>query len=427
LKSPFPKYLKWIGIAALVGVGSGIASGVFLLMLEKATEAREAHPILIWGLPLGGLFVGWLYHRYGRAVEGGNNLIIDEFHDPKAVVPFRMAPLVLLGTVVTHLFGGSAGREGTAVQMGGSIADQFTHYFKNTRFKINAGERRALLMIGMSAGFGSVFGVPFAGTLFGLEVLAIGKLHLWAVIECAIAAFIAHFVTLSLGVHHAVYAHPPAVSWSLVGVGSAIVAGVAFGLAARIFARLTDAISRFSKARIPLLPIRIFVGGAVVAAIFLLIPISLRYAGLGVPIIIEAIQHPLPHYDWIAKLVMTALTLGVGYKGGEVTPLLFVGAALGNSLSAILPGIPLPMLSAMGFVGVFAGAANTPFACTVMAMELFGPQVGAFAAIACFASYLVSGHHGIYHAQRVHIPKTRYASRTIELLMLPFRRVKNRT
>ena len=409
----FTKYLKWIGVAVLVGVGSGIASGLFLLMLEKATQTREAHPILLWGLPLGGAFVGWLYHRYGRSVEGGNNLIIDEFHDPKAVVPFRMAPLVLLGTVVTHLFGGSAGREGTAVQMGGSIADQFTHYFKNTRFKINTGERRALLMVGMSAGFGSVFGVPFAGTLFGLEVLAIGKLHLWAVVECAIAAFIAHFVTLSLGVHHAVYDHPQAVSISFLGIGSAVVAGIAFGLAARMFARSADAVSRVSKKYFPLLPLRILIGGAVVTAIFMTIPLSLRYAGLGVPIIIEAIQHPLPHYDWIGKLVMTALTLGVGYKGGEVTPLLFVGAALGNSLSAILPGIPLPMMAAMGFVGVFAGAANTPFACTVMAMELFGPQVGVFAAIACFSSYFVSGHHGIYHAQRVHRPKNRLLRKRI--------------
>ena len=148
-------------------------------------------------LPLGGLAVGLVYHFFGRSIEGGNNLIIDEFHDPVSVIPFRMAPLVLVGTVLTHLFGGSAGREGTAVQMGGSIADQFTHIFK-----LNRADRRTLLMAGMSGGFGSVFGVPFAGAIFGLEVLTVGRLHLWAIVECTVSAFVAHYVTLEIGRAH---------------------------------------------------------------------------------------------------------------------------------------------------------------------------------------------------------------------------------
>lgn len=418
IKSLSRYYVKWIFLSGLVGIACGIASAVFLFILEETTRVRESHSWLLYLLPIGGLIVGGAYHVFGRKVEGGNNLIIDEFHDPQTVIPFRMAPLVLLGTIFTHLFGGSAGREGTAVQMGGSIADQFTHIFKMDR-----AERRTLLMAGMAGGFGSVFGVPFAGAIFGLEVLAIGRLHLWGIVECAVAAFVAHYVTLTLGIHHTQYVHPIVANLQLTSVTGlyAALAGVIFGLAARLFAFLTDHIKDFSKSKIPYLPLRVFVGGAVISAIFFLFPLIARYAGLGVPIIVDSLKTDLPMYDWLGKLALTALTLGVGFKGGEVTPLLFVGATLGNALSHVIP-IPLPILAAMGFVGVFAGAANTPFACTIMAMELFGPDIAVFAAFACFASYAVSGHHGIYHSQKIHIPKTKYASRTVEFIQFLFRR-----
>jgi H+/Cl- antiporter ClcA len=419
-KSFFPVlkyYAKWIFLSSLVGAACGVASAVFLSVLEKATEIREGHHWLLYCLPLGGLIVGSVYHFYGRSVEGGNNLIIDEFHDPKSVIPFRMAPLVLIGTVFTHLFGGSAGREGTAVQMGGSIADQFAHFFKMDRV-----ERRTLLMAGMSGGFGSVFGVPFAGTIFGLEVLSIGRLHLWAIVECAVSAFVAHFVTLALGIHHTPYLHPvlnlPSTD---VAIAWAIVAGIIFGGAARLFAILTETIKNTSKKIVPYLPLRAILGGAIISLIFFLIPITSRYAGLGVPLIVESLKTPVPLYDWAGKLVLTALTLGLGFKGGEVTPLLFIGAALGNALTIFMP-LPVQLVAGMGFVGVFAGAANTPFACAIMAIELFGMEVGIFATIACFASYAVSGHHGIYHSQQVHLPKHKYVSRTIEFINLLFRR-----
>lgn len=392
---------KWIAVSALIGIACGVASAIFLTTLEAITHAREIHSWLLYFLPIGGLIVGGAYHAFGQKVEDGNNLIIDEFHDPRTVIPFRMAPLVLLGTIFTHLFGGSAGREGTAVQMGGSIADQFTHIFK-----IDHTERRMLLMAGMSGGFGSVFGVPFAGAIFGLEVLAIGRLHLWGIIECATSAFVAHNVTLALGVHHTNYIHP-VMDLQLSNSLYAILAGVLFGLAARLFTFLTDHIKGFSKSKVPYLPLRAFIGGTIISAIFFFYPSMARYAGLGIPVIVDSLKTELPIHDWLGKLVLTALTLGVGFKGGEVTPLLFIGATLGNALSQVLP-IPSPILAAMGFVGVFAGAANTPFACTIMAMELFGTDIGVFAVLACFASYAASSHHGIYHSQKIHIPKSKY-------------------
>lgn len=406
----FRHYSKWSFISAAIGVFSGTASAFFLAVLEKATNLRGQNPWLLFLLPLGGLFVGFLYHRFGAEVEGGNNLIIDEFHDPKKVIPFRMAPLVLLGTIVTHLFGGSAGREGTAVQMGGSIADQFSH-----RFKMTGVERRTILMAGMSGGFGAVFGVPFAGTIFGLEVLAVGSLHLWGIVECAIAAFVAHHTTLALGIQHTAYLRPDFSPLTIMAVIFAVVAGVIFGFAARLFGFLAEQIKGFSKRIVPYLPVRSFIGGGLVSMLFFILPVTERYAGLGVPIIVESLKTQLPVYDWIGKLVMTALTLGTGFKGGEVTPLLFIGSTLGNVLSQILP-LPLPVLAAMGFVAVFAGAANTPFACTIMAMELFGPEIGVFAALACFASYSVSGHQGIYHTQRKTSSKLKMTSRSFKTI-----------
>jgi H+/Cl- antiporter ClcA len=387
-----------------------------LIVLERATELRLAHPWLLLLLPLGGLVIGALYHAFGRDVEGGNNLVIDEFHDPKKVIPLRMAPLVLLGTIVTHLFGGSAGREGTAVQMGASIGDQFTHVLK-----LDRSERRLLLMAGMSGGFGSVFGVPIAGTLFGIEVLAIGRLQLWAVIECAVSATAAHFTTTALGVHHTAYATPSFEPLSLKTALLFAVSGVAFGLAAKLFSFLAEGLSKKTKSLIKLLPLRVFIGGVLVSALFFLFPFLDRYAGLGVPLIEQAIAGKVFVYDWIGKLAMTALTLGFGFKGGEVTPLLFVGATLGNALSTVMPVSP-SLLGAVGFVAVFAGAANTPLACIAMACEIFGFHVFFYAALACLVSYAVSGHRGIYHAQKVHIPKHQHLSRFKEILSELFKK-----
>jgi len=392
-------YSKWILISTLVGVSCGIASAIFLASLDWVTTTRQNHTWLVYCLPIGGLLIGWLYQKDGRNSDRGNNLLIDEFHDPKEVVPLVMAPLVYFGTLATHLFGGSAGREGTAVQMGGSIADQIGRWFK-----IDRDERRTLLMAGMSGGFASVFGVPFAGTIFGIEVLFIGRLHLWALIECAISAFIGHFVTLKLGIHHTEYFHPPILTMSWPRLVNALVAGVIFGLAARAFSGLSHLINRISKLQLPNLPIRAAVGGALLSLVYFLKPVMIRYAGLGVPIIVQSIKSPIPSSDWYMKLLFTAFTLGVGFKGGEVTPLLFIGGALGNALgsfSFLQPMLPLPNLAAMGLVAVFAGAANTPIACTLMAAELFGPDITLFAAIACFASYAVSGRSGIYQSQPI--------------------------
>jgi H+/Cl- antiporter ClcA len=385
---------KWLLLALVVGALAGTASALFLFALDWATATRVSHRWLIGLLPLAGFAVGWVYLAYGRNVEAGNNLLIDEIHDPKQTVPLRMAPLVLGGTVLSHLFGASVGREGTAVQMGGALADQVTRLLR-----LAPADRRIVLMAGISAGFASVFGTPLAGTIFGLEVLAIGRMRYDALFACLVAALAGDQVCLLWGVHHTPYAVTsiaPLTPWTVLAT---MLAGAAFGLAGRGFAGATHALGGWFKRSVPYGPLRPLIGGSLVAAAVLLLGAD-RYIGLGIPTIVAAFSQPLPPYDFLGKAVFTIASLGSGFKGGEVTPLFYIGATLGNALAPLLH-LPVPLLAGVGFVAVFAGAANTPIASTLMAVELFGADVGMFAALGCVVSYLFSGHTGIYRAQRI--------------------------
>ena len=400
-KKPLPEQLallvdlaRWVPICALIGVLAGSASALLLWSLDLATRIRESHLWLIELLAPAGVVVGLLYKHFGGSVEAGNNLILEEIHDPKETIPLRMTPLILLGTFLTHLFGGSAGREGTAIQTGASLADQLSR-----PFRLDAPDRRIVLMAGISAGFGSVFGTPLSGAIFGIEVLAMGHLSYEAIAPCVMAAFVADLVTRAWHIHHTIYTVTSVPTMSFPGILWSMLAGIAFGLTAMGFAKLTHAISALAGRLIPYAPLRPFAGGVLVTlAVFALH--TTRYIGLGIPTILESFSKSVPIYDFAAKSLFTAVTLGSGFKGGEVTPLFFIGSTLGNTLARVLP-LPSSLLAGMGFVAVFAGAANTPIASTLMAVELFGGEAGAYAGIACVLSYVFSGQTGIYHAQRI--------------------------
>nr|WP_282580396.1 voltage-gated chloride channel family protein [Sphingomonas faeni] len=397
--------LRWVLVLVPIAALIGTLCAAFLWSLDAVTRLRFAFPWLLYLLPLGGFAVGLLYHLTGRSVEGGNNLIVEQIHEPGGGVPLRMAPLIFLGTVVTHLFGGSAGREGTAVQLGGSLASGL-----GRALKLDADDTRILLMTGIAAGFGAVFGTPIAGAVFALEVLAIGRVEYRGLVPCLLAALVGDWTCLAWGIHHGVYRIDTLVPVDALLVAKAGIAGVAFGLVGLVFAECNHALGGWLKRVVSYGPLRPVIGG--IAVILLVHLFGTRdYLGLGTlaaapdSITIASFFGPDTHpWSWALKLLFTVVTLSAGFKGGEVTPLFFIGAALGSALAPIF-GVPTGVFAAIGFVAVFAGAANTPLACTFMGIELFGATYAVPIAVACFVAYLCSGHNGIYLSQRVAIPK----------------------
>lgn len=391
--------LKWLLMAVLVGLAIGSASAFFLVSLDWTTHFRENHPWLIWFLPLGGLAVGAIYHYFGQDVAKGNNQLIEEIQHPEKTIPFKMMPLILLTTLLTHLVGGSAGREGTAVQMGGAIADFFTK-----PLKFNDLDRKILLMMGISAGFASVFGTPLAGTIFALEVAFIGKVRYEAILPSLFSALVADYTCQVIWqVGHTQYGISAVPHLTIPTILWAMLAGILFGLVGMLFAKSTHFWSNLFKSKITYPPLRPVVGGVLLAILFFAVGTS-KYNGLGVPVIVEAFSEKLPFYDFLAKIFFTSLTLGSGFKGGEVTPLFYIGATMGNALTNFIP-LPIALLAGMGFVGVFAGASNTPIACTLMGIELFGADAAIYLALACVMAYAFSGHAGIYSAQKIAVKK----------------------
>ncbi|QYJ68489.1 voltage-gated chloride channel family protein [Flavobacterium litorale] len=394
----FSYLLKWLLLALLIGALIGSVTAFFLTSLNWATNWRENHVWIIALLPIGGLIIGLMYHYWGTSVVKGNNQLLEEFHSPKQIIPLKMAPLVLSGTLITHFFGGSAGREGTAVQMGGAIADQFTKLFK-----LKNTDRKIILIMGISAGFAAVFGTPLAGAIFALEVLVVGRVRYEAILPSFLVAVIANYVCDLWNVAHTHYTIPIVPEMDIINLCYTIAAGILFGLVALLFSKTTHSFGSLFKKTISYPPLRPLIGGICIALVVWLLGTT-KYIGLGIPTIVDAFNHDLPQYDFLIKLLLTAFTLGAGFKGGEVTPLFFIGATLGNALFLFVP-LPIALLAGMGFVAVFSGATNTPIACTLMGIELFGAESSLYIGVACTVAYLFSGHTGIYSSQIVGSPK----------------------
>lgn len=411
--------LKWLLICLPLGAIVGSAVALFLWSLDQVTWLHWQYPGLLYLLPAAGIASGLMYRFLGQSSEAGNNLVIEQIHEPGGGVPTRMAPLVLIGTLITHLCGGSAGREGTAVQMGGSLASTLGRLLR-----LNADDTRMILLAGVAAGFGAVFGTPLTGTIFALEVLAVGRMSYHALIPCLIASVVGDQVEAAWGVGHTHYTIAVAAAidsedinssldWLLTG--KVAMAAVLFGLVSAVFAELCHALNWTFKRFIAISWLRPAVGGCLVIAMVWLLG-ERDYLGLGVaanPHEPEAVTIQSSFqaggaepFSWLWKLLLTAVTVSSGFKGGEVTPLFFIGAALGNILGHLL-GAPIDLMAGLGFVAVFAGATKTPIACTLMAIELFGPGNGAllssgfvvYAAVACFLSFFFSGRSSIYQAQ----------------------------
>jgi H+/Cl- antiporter ClcA len=390
--------VKWIVLCIVIGLLAGASSTLFLYTLNLATNFRESHLWLVFLLPFAGLLIGYLYHYYGKDIAKGNNLILEEYEVSQNTIPLKMMPMVYIGTILTHLCGGSAGREGTAVQMSSAIADQFTAVFGLTKR-----ERKTILIIGISGGFASVFGTPLAGAIFALEVLYFSRISFRSVIPSFLTAYIAYYTVAFFEIPHLIYPKPYIPQIHLQVILWILFAGILFGLAARMFATTVHYFSKKARDLISYPPFRPFFGGLIFAAAIYFSGAT-QYLGLGLPTILQSFRIAQEGDVFLLKLVATAFILGMGFKGGEVTPLFFIGAALGSALSIFVP-LPVSLLAAMGFVAVFAGATHAPLACTIMGIELFGLQSGIYVGVACFTAYFFSGYIGIYESQVVKGPK----------------------
>lgn len=402
--------LRWTALLMPMALITGSLVALFLGLLGAAIHFRFHHQWLLFLLPGAGLLIHLIYQTVGRSSEKGNNLIIEQINLQGGDIPARMAPVILLTTVITHLFGGSAGREGTAVQIGGSIAALFGRWFK-----LSGSDVQTMLTAGVAAGFGAVFGTPLTGAVFALEVLSIGRIRYQALLPALLAAIAGDMTVAAWKVTHTPYhidplppgphlfsAYPDV---DLLLVAKVMVSATAFGLASYFFSKLAEGIKHYglhlfkSKWMIP-----VFGGSVIIFLTFILgkpdylsLGIEAEYSGA---VTIPSAFHSggADSWSWLWKSIFTAVTLGTGFKGGEVTPLFYIGATLGNICSVLLHA-PVSLFAALGFIAVFAGSTNTPLACTLMGIELFGAEHAMLFALACFIAYLCSGKTGIYSAQ----------------------------
>lgn len=424
LKEVFPLLLFTLPIAIVTG--SLVA--LFLFLLDVCTQTRWQYPWMFFFLPFAGIGIVWVYKQFGKNSDAGNKLLIDEIHEPNQRIPARIVPLVLGGTLVTHLFGGSAGREGTAVQMGGGITSFMLRWLN-----LSSEKKRVLYTSGIAAGFGAVFGTPVTGAVFAIEVLTIGKLNYKALLPALAGSVVADFTCTAWGISHTHYSIQSIATQNLPGIQMHLdylllckvaVAGALFGFTGYLFAELSHFLKEQFTKRISMYIAIPVIGAVSVIGISYLLG-TFDYLGLGVtgPLpdsisIVNAFKEGgVTPWSWWWKLLLTVITISSGFKGGEVTPLFFIGAALGNTFGAIA-GAPVDLFAAIGFIAVFAAATNTPLACTIMGIELFGGEYTLYFALACFIAYYMSGHSGIYQSQRVGVAKygnhLHAASRTLK-------------
>lgn len=388
-----------LALSVLVAALMGVAGWAFLTALDFVTDAREAHLWLFALLPAVNATTAWLYRNHGLRAQRGNNLVIDSTITGTPI-HVRMAPLTFLCSTATHLAGGSAGREGAAVQMGGTIASNVA-----AAFRVEGHDRRDLMMAGISSAFGAAFGTPLAGAFFGMEMCFIGKLDYSAALYCLTGSFVGNAVSRALGSHFAFQhiAFVPEMSARTLAI--VVASSVAFGLTARLFTFCIRSVKRLYARFFTNYLLAAGVGGAVLVVLFLGCGLS-AYGGLSEWMVGAAFRGETTLADPLAKLGMTALTVGAGFQGGEVTPLFGIGASLGGWIGEVTLGDP-SLMAALGMVGVFGAALNVPITTIMLGIDMFGAHAGGYFVIVGFLSYLIAGHHAVYPAQRIVTPKRR--------------------
>ena len=390
-------FLKWFALAAVTGAVGGAVGALFHLSVEYVTGVRKAHSWIVFLLPVGGLVIAGLYKLSGKK-DIGTNEILDAVRSPQGV-PVLLAPLIFVSTVITHLFGGSAGREGAALQLGGSIAGligKIAH--------LDEKDMHIMTMCGMSAVFSALFGTPLTATIFALEVISVGVFYYSALVPCIVASLAALAISNAFGIAptHFTFALTAAPRLLLRVAALAAVCS----LMSILFCVTMHGTERLFAGRIQNPWLRIAAGGAIVVVLTLLVGTG-DYNGAGMDVITRAIEGGQAAPDaFFWKLLFTAVTIGSGFKGGEVVPTFFIGATLGCVLGGLL-GIPAGFAAALGLVCVFCGAVNCPIASIVLSIELFGAGQLVYFALACGIAYMLSGYFGLYSSQKILYSKLR--------------------
>lgn len=382
--------VKWGILCLLVSLLAGSSSALFLYTLDIVTQIRKEQLLLIAFLPLAGIITILAYELLGKDAVQGNPLILKTIAEPsKKILPIAMAPLIYISTLLSHLFGGSAGREGTALQLSASLSDQLTKPFKLSKI-----ERGVLLKAAIAAGFGSVFGTPLAGTIFALECTK-NRIQLSRVIlPVYICSFLANWVTETWSIEHIQYAitELPSINFrNMIGI---LTTSIIFGLAAWLFKVGMEKSKQQLAKYIPNERWRVLLGSILISLIVYIFN-GFEFVGLGIEKIVDAYIVAAAPTDFALKIFLTILTISIGFKGGEVTPLFFIGATLGSGLSLLIP-LPISFLAGMGMVAVFGASAKTPLASAVLAFELFGKEYIFYAFAICIIASFIAGKKSIY-------------------------------
>lgn len=390
-------FLKWGFLGVLMGAVGGVLGGVFHHALHFVTHFRSGHMWVIYLLPLGGLLTVSLYRLFGMQGNRGTNEIIDATLDGHPVSPM-VAPSIFLATAITHLFGGSAGREGAALQLGGSTASLLAKIFR-----LKTEERKVMVMAGMSAVFAGLFGTPLTAALFCMEFESVGTVFSPALLPCYLAAFVASRVSGLMGVHAETHMITHAFSITLANCWQYLVLAVLVSLLGIAMCAFFHQAEHFAAHHLPNPFVRILVGGALVVGMTLLVG-DHRFNGAGMDMALNAVGGNADWYSFLMKMFFTAVTLSAGFKGGEIVPTFCIGATFGCVLGGLL-GLDAGMAAALGLVGLFCCATNSPLASIVLSIEMFGSTNLYLFAFVCVVCFVLSGNSGLYASQIIQFRK----------------------
>ena len=393
-------FVKWLLYSCLTGVVVGLVAVAFHLGIDLATELRGEHPSMIWLLPLGGMAIVLLYRVCGMEKDRGTNLVLVAVRDAERL-KLRTAPLIFLSTILTHLVGGSAGREGAALQLGASLSA-----YVGRKLRLDQHDGRIVVMCGMAAAFSALFGTPLTAVLFAMEVVTVGRMYYAAMVPCLLSSYSAALVAHAFGLH-AIHGYPVhgALGLEPLPILQAAAMGALCAALSIFFCRAMHAAPKLYAKYLPDPLIRGAAGGALVLGLTLLVG-EQTYNGAGDDIIRHLLAGDTIPEAFLLKILFTALTLGAGFRGGEIVPVLFTGCAFGTWVGPLL-GLPHGFAGALGMAALFCGATNCPLTSILLALELFGIEGFPLYALCCGVAYMLSGYHGLYSEQKIIYSKFR--------------------